>query len=398
MSLEGKKILLGVCGSIAAYKTPELVRQLTKNGAEVKVVCTPEALQFVSALSLSTVSKNPVAHDLSNDSQWENHVKLGRWADLFLIAPTSANTIAKMANGLCDNLLLAIYLAARSPIAIAPAMDEDMYLHPSTTKNLQTLSSYPEHHILPVDEGELASGIVGKGRMMQPQAICEWVVDFLEQKKKLSNKHFLITAGPTYEPIDPVRFIGNHSTGKMGIALSESAAKMGARVTLVLGPSQYRPDGRYSIDVIEVDTADQMLDASMSRSDADAIICSAAVADYKPKEVATQKIKKKTEELDIELTKNPDILSTLGHQKSNGQYIVGFALETQNEVENARTKLKKKNADMIILNSLQDQGAGFGHDTNKVTIITADDAETLDLMPKKELADIIISRVAGHIT
>ncbi len=394
MSLQGKKILLGVCGSIAAYKTPILVRLMIKSGAEVRVITTPSALDFVSELSLSTVSKHAVLHSLQDGAQWNNHVELGRWADIMLIAPTSCNTLAKMAMGLCDNLLMSVYLSATCPVAIAPAMDQDMYLHSTTQRNLATLAETTGHSVLPVDEGELASGLVGQGRMMEPEDIVKWLDSYFDQKKKLNHKKVLITAGPTYEHIDPVRFIGNHSSGKMGIALAQNAARMGADVTLVLGPSALRPDPQYGIELRPVTTAKEMLAASLENQEADIIICSAAVSDYTPVEVADQKIKKSdSEDLQIRLSKNPDILKTLGQNKKDNQYVVGFALETQNEIANARKKLKSKNADMIVLNSLQDEGAGFGVDTNKVTLVSHTGEKALPLMSKDKVAQAILEAI-----
>ncbi len=395
MSLEGKKILLGICGSIAAYKTPMIVRLLVKAGAEVKVVATPSSLDFVSPLALSTVSKHPLYHTLQDEHEWVNHIKLSHWADLILIAPVSCNTLAKMATGLCDNLLMSVYMSARCPIAIAPAMDEDMYLHPVTQQNIQTISQRADHYTLPVGDGELASGIIGQGRMLEPEDILTWVEDFFSQKKKLIDKKVLITAGPTYEAIDPVRFIGNHSTGKMGIALAQSAAEQGAQVVLVLGPSAQPSPTHSSIQTTRVTSALEMLaECQIHDTDADVIICSAAVADYTPVEVHDQKIKKSGgESLQINLKENPDILKTLASDKKPGQYIVGFALETNDEVTNAQKKLQSKNADMIVLNSLRDEGAGFGTDTNKVTLITADEQTPLPLMSKKEVADEIIAAI-----
>ncbi len=394
MSLKGKKILLGICGSIAAYKTPILVRLLIKSGAEVKVISTPSALDFVSVLSLSTVSKNPVKHSLQDDNQWNDHVELGLWADLFLIAPISCNTLAKMSVGLCDNLLMSVYLSARCPVAIAPAMDEDMYHHVTTQHNIQTLTERKDHHVLPVEEGELASGLVGKGRMQEPESIVEWVQEFFAVKKKLSNKKVLITAGPTYEHIDPVRFIGNHSSGKMGIALAENAAQMGADVVLVLGPTSLRPSNNYNIETVSITTAKEMLAECLQVGTPDIVICAAAVSDYTPVEVADQKIKKSdSEDLSIKLTKNPDILKTLGQNKTDDQYIIGFALETNNELDNARKKLESKNADLIVLNSLQDSGAGFGVDTNKVTLISKDEETSLPLMSKNKVAQAILEYI-----
>ncbi len=394
MSLKGKKILLGVSGSIAAYKTPILVRRLIEKGCEVQVICTQHALDFVTELSLSTVSKNPVHHNMFRDGEWTNHVKLGLWADLMLIAPATCNTLAKMRLGLCDSLIDAAYLSARCPVAIAPAMDSDMYAHPSTQENLQILADRSEHHILPVGEGELASGLIGKGRMMEVEEIVQWTQKFFDQKKKLNHKQVLITAGPTYEAIDPVRFIGNHSSGKMGIALAESAAQQGAQVQLILGPTPLQPDATYDIHTHHVESAQEMYEQSMAFAKSEVIICAAAVADFTPVTVAKQKIKKKDDdEMTIRLRKNPDILKKLGSQKTADQYLVGFALETNNELENAEKKRQKKNADMIVLNSLQDTGAGFGGDTNKVTLITEEQQETLPLLSKKQVADIIIDRI-----
>lgn len=364
--LKGKKILIGVTGSIAAYKIPILVRLLVKEGAEVKVILTPAAKNFVSSLTLSTVSKNTVLSDLAENDSWANHVLLGRWADVMLIAPLSCNTLAKLANGMCDNLLTAIYLSATCPVVVAPAMDEDMWKHPATKLNLQKISSYG-NKIIPVESGELASGLVGEGRMAEPGTIVQWIADFISQKNLLINKRALVTAGPTYEAIDPVRFIGNHSSGKMGIAIATVLMNMGAEVTLVLGPSTVEvPEG---IKVIKVQSALQMYTACLEVFETvDIAIMSAAVADYTPIHKANEKIKKSTNSLSIELEKTKDILKNLGKIKKVNQKLVGFALETENEKTNALLKLKEKNADMIVLNSLQDKGAGFGYDTNKITI------------------------------
>jgi phosphopantothenoylcysteine decarboxylase/phosphopantothenate--cysteine ligase len=366
--LRGKKILLGVSGSIAAYKTPHLVRLLTKAGAEVRVVMTPSAAQFVSPLALSTVSKNKVLVNLADEDQWANHVQLGRWADCMLIAPLSCNTLSKMAQGGCDNLLLAVYLSAVCPVVVAPAMDEDMWNHPSTQKNLLTLASYG-NQIIPVEHGELASGLIGAGRMAEPETLVAWLDNHLNPKQDLVGKKVLITAGPTHEPIDPVRFIGNRSTGKMGIALAQASGARGAEVTLVMGPGTESMPSTSSINIIRVQTAQEMLDACLSVfPKQDIAILSAAVADYTVGNPSAQKIKKGEGELTLKMERTPDILQTLGGLKNSGQCLVGFALETENEREHALAKLERKNADYIVLNSLNDPGAGFGTDTNKISI------------------------------
>ncbi|ULQ56663.1 bifunctional phosphopantothenoylcysteine decarboxylase/phosphopantothenate--cysteine ligase CoaBC [Flavihumibacter rivuli] len=365
--LKGKKILLGISGSIAAYKSILLVRMLVKAGAEVRVVMTPSAKDFVSPLTLSTLSRHPVLVDLFDEAAWANHVMLGRWADLMLIAPLSCNTLGKMANGLCDNLLLAVYLSATCPVWVAPAMDEDMWHHPTTKKNLLALEGYG-NRVLPVGKGELASGLVGDGRMAEPEDILDNIEQFFSSSQEFAGKKVLITAGPTYEPLDPVRFIGNHSSGKMGIALALEMANRGAAVELVLGPGVQHL-AHPGINVTRVKTAEEMYDAAVSRfKDSNVAIMAAAVADYTPVTVAEEKIKKQEEGLVIALKKTRDILKSLGELKQPGQLLVGFALETNNEEANAIEKLQKKNADMIVLNSLNDQGAGFGIDTNKVTI------------------------------
>lgn len=395
MTLSGKKIVLCISGSIAAYKTPQLVRQLIKEGAEVKVICTKAATQFVSTLSLSTVSKNEVHSDISDGSNWNNHVELGRWADVILVAPASANTIAKLANGFCDNLLNAVYLSAVCPVFIAPAMDEDMWHHPSTKNNLKKLESFG-NHIIPVGNGELASGLFGDGRMAEPDFILQLLATFFNSNnsKPLSGKKALITAGPTFEKIDPVRFIGNFSTGKMGIALAESLAKRGTAVTLVLGPTHLRPKNN-GIQTILVESAEEMFQACVSNfADADIAIMSAAVADFKPKEMATEKIKKTENTLSILLEQNKDILAHLGSIKKDDQILVGFALETNNELANAQKKLSTKNADFIVLNSLQDAGAGFGGDTNKVCILSKNgEQKNLPLQSKEATAEAIIEYI-----
>jgi phosphopantothenoylcysteine decarboxylase / phosphopantothenate---cysteine ligase len=397
MNLEGKKIVLCISGSIAAYKTPELTRQLVKNGAIVKIICTEAATRFVSTLALSTVSKNEVLSNINDGDSWNNHVELGRWADLILIAPCSANTLGKLANGLCDNLLNAVYLSATCPVVVAPAMDEDMWHHPSTRHNLERLKSYG-NTIIPVGHGELASGLVGDGRMAELPEIVQFIQVFLDQKaaQPLKGKTALVSAGPTFERLDPVRFIGNFSTGKMGIALAEELAIRGAKVTLVLGPTHLRST-HPTIHTVLVESAEEMYhacDAAFAHSDIS--IMAAAVADYKPKNKAEQKIKKADDALEISLVKNKDILAHLGQVKAEGQILVGFALETDNEMANALQKLKKKNADFIVLNSLQDVGAGFGSDTNKVTIIAKDGhSNELPLMSKKETAAAIIQTITN---
>ncbi len=396
--LRGKKIVLGVSGSIAAYKSALLTRLLVKEGAEVRVVMTHSAKDFITPLTLSTLSKNPVLCEFVKDAtgQWNNHVELGLWADAIVIAPASANTLAKMANGLCDNLLLATYLSARCPVFVAPAMDLDMLVHPSTKNNIETLKAFGNHFIDPT-HGELASGLMGYGRMAEPEEI----VSFLQKhftKGKLSGKKVLVTAGPTYEAIDPVRFIGNHSSGKMGFAIAEQLANEGASVTLVTGPTQQHTNHAH-ISVVSVTSAEEMYTAATQHfSNADITVLSAAVADYRPTVKADQKIKKKEDTLTIELTKTHDIAASLGKLKHNGQIIVGFALETENEQDNALRKIEAKNFDLIVLNSLNDTGAGFGHDTNKVTILDKNkQAKTFELKDKKAVAVDIVNAILEKI-
>nr|WP_294903147.1 bifunctional phosphopantothenoylcysteine decarboxylase/phosphopantothenate--cysteine ligase CoaBC [uncultured Lacibacter sp.] len=393
MSLQGKKIVLGITGSIAAYKSILLVRLLVKEGAEVKVIMTPSAKDFVSPLVLSTLSKNNVVIDLFDENSWANHVELGRWADLMLIAPVSCNTLAKMANGLCDNLLLAVYLSAICPVMIAPAMDEDMWKHPATKRNIQLLQSYA-NKLIPVEAGELASGLIGEGRMAEPESILQTVHTFFLSSSDFNNKQVLITAGPTYEAIDPVRFIGNHSSGKMGIALAEELASRGADVTLVLGPSQQQVTN-HSIKLIRVQSAAEMYEHSMNIfPGCQLAIMSAAVADYTPVEPSNEKIKKQEGAIQIELKKTKDILASLGQVKKADQWLVGFALETTNEKEYAIGKLKSKNADMIVLNSLNDKGAGFGGDTNKITIFDKNQQEySFTVKSKREVAKDIVDTI-----
>jgi phosphopantothenoylcysteine decarboxylase/phosphopantothenate--cysteine ligase len=395
MSLAGKKIILAVTGSIAAYKTPQLVRLLVKAGAEVRVLTTVSAEQFVSPLSLATVSKHPVFSNVSDGAAWNNHVELGRWADVMLIAPCSANTLAKLANGLCDNLVCAVYLSAICPVFVAPAMDEDMWLHKSTRDNIQKIISYG-NKLIPVGHGELASGLTGEGRMAEPEDITDHLERFLEQRddRPLKGRKALVTAGPTYERIDPVRFIGNFSTGKMGIALAEALADKGAEVTLVLGPTHLQTYHTH-VNTIRVESGAEMYEAcAKAFPEASISIMAAAVADYRPETVAPEKIKKQDGALKLQLMKTTDILASLGKTKRPDQLLVGFALETENEHENALKKLKEKNADLIVLNSLKDEGAGFGHDTNKITLLDAAGHESrLPLQSKKEAAEAIVNHI-----
>ena len=390
--LSGKKILLGITGSIAAYKTPILVRQLIKNGAEVKVIMTPAAKDFVSSLTLSTLSHNKVLIDLSDEETWANHVMLGRWADLLLIAPLSCNTLSKMAHGQCDNLLLAIYLSATCPVLIAPAMDEDMWHHPVTKNNISLIEQHG-CRIMPVGYGELASGLVGEGRMAEPEEIVGFLEQYFVNSGNLKGKKALVTAGPTYEPIDPVRFIGNHSSGKMGYAIAEELAARGAKVTLVSGPVAFDKP-LPGVNIVKVMTAEEMYESCINEDDYDIAVMAAAVADYTPSSVSETKIKKTEGDLELSLKKTKDILKTLGASKKESQVLVGFALETDNEQENAAKKLKDKNADMLILNSLNDEGAGFGYDTNKVTFFFRNgDKKDVALKSKKLLAKDIIDAI-----
>jgi len=391
--LAGKKIIIGISGSIAAYKTPMIVRQLVKAGAQVKVIMTPASTDFVSKLTLSTLSKNPVAIDLFEEETWANHVELGRWADLMLIAPLSCNTLSKMATGQCDNLLMAVFLSAICPVMVAPAMDEDMWHHSTTKKNLDILNGN-RIIILDVSYGELASGLVGEGRMAEPEQIVNAIDHFFRTANQLQGKKVVVTAGPTYEAIDPVRFIGNHSTGKMGYAIAEEVANRGADVFLVSGPVTLKLKNK-RINVESVNSAEEMYAACMNHSSSyDIAIMAAAVADYTPAVIADQKIKKKDGELTITFKKTKDILASLGKVKSKKQILVGFALETENESVNAKNKLKEKNADIVVLNSLQDKGAGFGHDTNKVTLFFQNgDEKRIELKPKPALAKHIVDAI-----
>jgi phosphopantothenoylcysteine decarboxylase/phosphopantothenate--cysteine ligase len=366
--LAGKHILLGVTGGIAAYKTTYLVRHLIKSGAEVRIIMTPSAKAFITPLTLSTLSKHPVHTEMfdSETGTWNNHVELGIWADYFIIAPATANTLSKLASGQSDNLLTATYLSSRCPVFIAPAMDLDMWIHPAVQQNI-TLLKERGNLIIPPEKGELASGLEGEGRMAEPENVLQFIIDQQISKLTLNGKKVLVTAGPTYEPIDPVRFIGNRSSGLMGIEIAKRFAEKGAGVVLVLGPTHLEPPK--GMEILRVETAEQMFDAAMTNSpDADFIICAAAVADYRPGEARDRKIKKTEEPLRLELVKNTDILAHIGKQKRPEQVLVGFALETHDEEYNALKKLENKNADLIVLNSLQDPEAGFGKATNKITI------------------------------
>ncbi len=395
-----KNILLGVSAGIAAYKTASLVRLFIKAGAQVQVVMTPASKDFVTPLTLATLSKNPVYstfYDSEDENAvWNNHVELALWADFMVIAPATANTMAKMVSGTCDNLLIATYLSAKCSVYIAPAMDLDMYKHPSTIHSLKSLTSFG-NLVIPAESGELASGLSGAGRMAEPENIIDFICKDIEGQLPLLNKKFLITAGPTYEAIDPVRFIGNHSSGKMGFEIAEAAAKLGAQVVLVSGPTNCIARNKF-IKVVPVVSAEEMYNVCHQYfTEADVMIAAAAVADYRPKTIAEQKIKKQEDTLTIELVKNKDILQSLGAIKQK-QFLVGFALETENEIENAKAKIKKKNLDLIVLNSLQDAGAGFGGNTNKVTFINKDNhIDSMPLKSKEEVANDLIAKIIEKI-
>ena len=397
--LSGKKILLGVSGGIAAYKTANLVRLFIKAGAQVQVVMSPASLHFVTPLTLATLSKNPVYatfyKEEEGNGEWNNHVELGLWADLMLIAPATANTLSKMANGTCDNLLIATYLSAKCPVYFAPAMDLDMYKHPSTLDSFQKLKAFG-NIIIPAENGELASGLSGEGRMAEPENIITFLENDVLEKLPLKGKKILITAGPTYEAIDPVRFIGNHSTGKMGFDIANEAAKMGAEVVLVSGPTHLSVNNS-AIKLIRVQSAEEMyVVCHQYFGSVDVAVAAAAVADYRPKNVAEQKIKKSEETFTITLEKTKDILASLGAIKKN-QFLIGFALETENEIEHAKLKIQKKNLDLIVLNSLNDKGAGFGQPTNKVTFIDKNFAiEPMELKSKEAVALDIINKIIQH--
>jgi phosphopantothenoylcysteine decarboxylase/phosphopantothenate--cysteine ligase len=397
--LSGKKILLGISGGIAAYKTANLVRLFIKAGAQVQVVMSPASLHFVTPLTLATLSKNPVYSTFYNEEEatgeWNNHVELGLWADLMLVAPATANTLSKMANGNCDNLLIATYLSAKCPVYFAPAMDLDMYKHPSTLDSFHKLKSFG-NTIIPAENGELASGLSGEGRMAEPENIVAFLENDILEKLPLKGKKILVTAGPTFEAIDPVRFIGNHSSGKMGFDIANEAAKNGAEVILISGPTHLKTENS-QVNLIRVTSAQEMYDACHQYyTDVDVAIAAAAVADYKPKNVANQKIKKNDATFTIELEKTKDILASLGAIKKK-QFLIGFALETENEIEHAKLKIQKKNLDLIVLNSLNDKGAGFGKPTNKVTFIDENfQIEPMDLKSKEAVALDIINKIIQH--
>ena len=390
-AIAGKKIILGVTGSIAAYKAVFLTRLLVKAGAEVQVLMPPSATKFVQPLTFSTLSKRPVFTEVTAEDAWNNHVELGLWADAMLVAPATANTLARLANGICDNIIAAVYLSARCPVFVAPAMDVDMWHHPSTQANIRRLEGYG-NHLIPVESGELASGLKGEGRLSEPENIVEFLSSFFTKRQALVGQKVLITAGPTYEAIDPVRFIGNRSSGKMGVSLAKAITEQGGEVVLVLGPSSLNPelDG---LTVERVQSAQEMYDAALKHfPTCQVAIMAAAVADYRPVDPATEKIKKKGERMTIELVKTPDIAATLGQQKQAGQVLIGFALETENAEANARGKLERKNLDYIVLNSLRDTGAGFGTDTNKVSIFAADNKVVhFKLKSKDEVARDIVA-------
>lgn len=399
--LTGKKILLGITGSIAAYKIPLLVRLLKKDGADVRVVMTPSAKDFVTPLTLSTLSGNPViSHGFDEKTgKWDSHVELGLWADLFVIAPATANAMAKMANGIADNYLLTVCLSAKCPVMFAPAMDLDMYKHQATQQNIKTLIERGCIFVAP-SSGELASGLCGEGRMEEPQKIYERIKLFFQTKRNFSGKKVLITAGPTYEAIDPVRFIGNHSSGLMGIEIARAFADQGAEVTLVLGPSNISPN-RNNINLLPVTSAKEMYDAVMTFfPKTDIAVLSAAVADFRPEMVADQKIKKNpdTDSITLKLVKTDDILKTVGSQKKENQVVVGFALETENGIANAKKKLHTKNIDLIVLNEMSEQGVGFKTKTNKISIINKNDEMTeFDLKPKSEVALDVLNAIYQYI-
>lgn len=393
--IKGKKILLCITGSIAAYKSVVLLRLIIKAGAEVKVIMTKGAMDFIAPLTFSTLSKNKVLIDLFDEESWANHVLLGRWADVMLIVPASCNTIAKMANGLCDNLLLAVYLSATCPVLVSPAMDEDMWHHPTTKKNIEILN-LNGNKVLPVNNGELASGLSGEGRMAEPEEILNYLNNYFLNQYTLKGKKILVTAGPTHEALDPVRFIGNNSSGKMGVAIAEEFANRGADVQLILGPSEIIVE--HKIKTERVTSANEMYDACMKNFKTyDIIVMAAAVADYAPLNKSKEKIKKLQNDLSLPLVKTKDILSRAGELKSKKQTLVGFALETENEKKNALGKLSKKNADIIVLNSLNDDGAGFGHNTNKITIFDKHGKEyKFQTKPKRDVAIDIVNTIIKY--
>jgi len=394
--LAGKKLILGITGSIAAYKSAFLIRLLVKSGAEVKVVMTESATQFISPLTISTLSKHQVLTQLMSEDTWNNHVEIGLWADLMIVAPMSANTLAKMAMGQCDNMLLAVYLSAKCKTLVAPAMDLDMWIHPTTKRNIDLIKN-DGVGIINVQHGELASGLVGEGRMAEPEDIFAQIVSHFHNFKDFDNKRVLITAGPTYESIDPVRFIGNYSSGKMGYTIAQEFAERGALVTLVSGPTSLANPQYKNLEVIKVKSADEMYEKCLSRfEETDIAVLAAAVADYKPKVAAKEKIKKKTDDLVLELTKTVDIAASLGKLKKPHQKIIGFALETTNEIEHAQQKLEKKSFDFIVLNSLNDAGAGFNHDTNNIKIIDKQVVKEFGLDSKKAHAKTIVNEIKSR--
>ena len=395
--LQNKKIVLGISGGIAAYKCAHLVRLLVKEGAEVRVVLTASASQFITAQTLSVLSKNQVLIDFFDaNHRWNNHVELAEWADIMLFAPLTANTLAKMVNGQSDNLLLATYLSARVKVFVAPAMDLEMYQHATVKNNLKQLQNLG-HHMIPAETGELASGLTGEGRMAEPENIISFIKAFLLKSLPFSGKTALVNAGPTYEAIDPVRFIGNRSSGKMGVALADALAEQGAQVTLVLGPSHQKVK-HSNIQVIEVESGDEMYEACLLHySNKDIVICSAAVADYKPAKPSASKIKKKDEYLNLELVKTKDILKALGEQKQK-QFLVGFALETENLLENAKSKLESKKLNLIVANAANEKGSGFGHDTNAATVIDRNNNSTVfELSTKVELAKELVKLIGNYL-
>ena len=399
MTLKGKHIVLGITGSIAAYKAASLARLFVKEGAEVQIVITPSGKEFITPVTLSALTGKPVVSDFfgANDGTWHSHVDLGLWADFMIIAPATAATMGKMANGIADNMLVTTYMSMKAPVFIAPAMDLDMFAHPSTIRNISLLQSYGNHIIEPAS-GELASHLIGKGRMEEPENIVAYIKEYFEKQESLSKKKILITAGPTYEKLDPVRFIGNYSSGKMGFALAEECAERGAEVVLIAGPVSLKTT-HSNIRRIDVESAEQMYQAATTEfMDSDAAILCAAVADYRPKEQADNKIKRQEgSSLTLELIPNKDIAASLGKTKKEGQTLIGFALETNNEEQNALDKIKKKNLDYIVLNSLNDNGAGFQHDTNKIAILNKNGLRTnFELKNKKEVAKDIINYTLGR--
>jgi phosphopantothenoylcysteine decarboxylase/phosphopantothenate--cysteine ligase len=395
--LQGKKIILGISGSIAAYKAANLTRLLVKAGAEVQILMTRAAADFITPLTLSTLSKRPVISDIHTGESWNSHVDLGLWADALVLAPVTATTLGKLASGIADNILVATYLSARCPVFFAPAMDVDMWKHPSTRRNVQLLESFG-NRLIEVGYGELASGLTGEGRMAEPEEILELLDRFFAGTQTLVGKRALVTAGPTYEAIDPVRFIGNNSSGKMGIAIAECLAENGALVDLVLGPSSLEPK-HPNISLTRVRSAQEMYEASMALFEqVDMAVLSAAVADYRPAKPSAEKIKKDKADLHIDLEPTPDIAATLGARKKPGQVLAGFALETENELENAGKKRQKKNFDFIVLNSLRDPGAGFHHDTNKITLVHSDNkTEEFELKSKRAAAEDIVAALIRYL-